>query len=81
MPEEIFYTPQEVADRWKVHPQTIRRVFRDREDVLRTASTAYSGAKRTTFRIPSTVLAAVEKDRSRNWLSVAREGRGSSVQE
>lgn len=61
---ERHYSPQEVAVLWGLHPQSVRRIFRDRPGVM-----VLGSRKRIIVRIPESVLSAVHDERSRGWLA------------
>lgn len=58
--EPTFYTPEEVAKRYKFHPATVRKLFIDEEGVIRLG---HSGTRRRrqyfTLRIPAHVIERV----------------------
>jgi hypothetical protein len=59
-PQEIFYTPAELAKALKVHPETIRKTFRDEPGVLKLGGPTQRGRRaRFTLRIPASVAARV----------------------
>jgi hypothetical protein len=62
---EHFWTPQQIADRWRVSVDTIIRLFEHEPDVLILAQPAAKQKRRyRTIRIPNGVLVRVEKRRS-----------------
>ena len=71
-----FYTPQEIAERWRVSPRTVQRIFQDREGVLIVTDRAYSGAKRRKIRISEAALLRYEQDRSRGFMAEREARRG-----
>jgi hypothetical protein len=64
-PFERHYTPQEVAELWRVDENTVRRIFQDELGVLK-LNTAKRGKRAyVTLRIPGGVLERVYRERSR----------------
>ena len=62
---ERHYTPEEIADLWKVHPETVRRMFIDEPGVFTPGAGQKPGKqKRVTLRIPESVLLRVHLRRS-----------------
>jgi len=61
---ERHYTPAEVATLWGIHPQSVRRIFRDRPGVM-----VLGSRKRIIVRIPESVLIAVHDERSKGFLA------------
>ncbi len=62
---ERHYTPEEIADLWKIHPETVRRIFGEEPGVLNTGAEQKPGKKKkTTLRIPESVLQRVHLRRS-----------------
>lgn len=68
---EKHYTPAEVAALWGIHPQSVRRIFRDRPGVM-----VLGSRKRIIVRIPESVLAAVHDERTRGFLAEFQSRRG-----
>jgi hypothetical protein len=64
---EVFFTPQELAERWKVHPSTIQRIFMDEPGVMKLGRTERRNRKRqyVTLRIPASVALRVYERKSR----------------
>lgn len=61
---ERHYTPEQVAELWGVHPETVRREFAGRPGVLKIGN----GGQRRRYvklRIPESVLNAVHAEMSR----------------
>ena len=60
---ETHYTPEQVAEWWRLDPKSIRRIFRDEEGVLRFGRAVSTRKKRayTTIRIPQSVLDRVHR--------------------
>lgn len=59
--EEKHYRPEELAELWGVHPETVRRLFRNEDGVMKIGnrrSTRYRRAY-TTLRIPASVAERV----------------------
>jgi hypothetical protein len=65
---ERHYTVDEVAKLWGVHPETIRKLFRDCPGVLKIGG-GFGRKKSTreycTLRIPESVVRRVHQERSR----------------
>ena len=62
---ERHYTPEEIADLWKVHPDTVRRMFTEEPGVFIPSAAKTPGKqKRVTLRIPESVLERVHLRRS-----------------
>jgi hypothetical protein len=61
---ERHYSPAEVAALWGIHPQSVRRIFRDRPGVM-----VLGSRKRIIVRIPESVLIAVHEERSKGFLA------------
>ena len=55
-----FWTPQEVADRWKVDVSFVRKLLKDVDGVLRLGQ-----GKHQTIRVPAAVLTQYEQQRMR----------------
>ena len=61
-PVERHYAPSEVAERWSLNVETVRRIFRDEPGVLVFQSAAKKGRRGyKTIRIPESVLDRVHK--------------------
>lgn len=60
---EHFITARELATRWRVHPKTIRKRFRDKPGVIRLANDGPNGGKRgyVSLRIPERLVLAIEQ--------------------
>lgn len=59
---ERHYSPAEIADRWNLDVETIRRLFQSEPGVVALQSPIKKGRRRyTTLRIPETVLERVHK--------------------
>ena len=68
LPEaERYYTPQEIAEMWKVDERTVRRKFIDEPGVLKLGRAISRHHKRSyiTLRIPASVLARYHREHSR----------------
>lgn len=63
-PEEKIWTPQEVAARWGVSVDSVRRLFAGEAGVLRISSVRPDLCQRAKLRIPQSVLERVERQRS-----------------
>jgi hypothetical protein len=64
-PFERQYTPQELAEMWKLDETTIRRLFIDEPGVLKLGNGARRGKRSyTTLRIPESVVTRVYRERS-----------------
>lgn len=62
---EPHYTPEEIADLWKVHPESVRRMFKEEAGVLMIGTGKKPGKQaRTTIRIPQSVLDRVHLRRT-----------------
>ena len=68
---EKHYSPEALAEKWDMHPSTIRRIFRDVDGVLRIGS-----RKRVMQRIPESIAARVHDERSRGFLTELKSSRG-----
>ena len=66
-PHEEHYTVQEIAKKWKVDAETVRRTFIDEEGVLIFGEQDRRDGKRAylTLRIPESVLKRVYTERTR----------------
>lgn len=64
---ERYYTPQEIAEMWKVAERTVRRTFIDQPGVLKLGRAISNRHKRSyvTLRIPASVLARYYREHSR----------------
>lgn len=62
---ERHYSPQELADLWGVDPNTIRRLFQDREGVLKIGTPRRGKRSYTTLRIPESVVEKVYRERTK----------------
>lgn len=63
---ERHFTPQEIADLWRVDENTVRRIFLDEPGVLRLGNLSKRGKRSyVTLRIPATVLERVYRQRTR----------------
>lgn len=65
-PFERHYTPQELAELWRLDESTVRRMFQDEPGVLRIGQTGRR-AKRdyVTLRIPASIAARFYRKRLR----------------
>jgi hypothetical protein len=65
--EEKHYTPQQVAEMWGVSSDTVRRLFHGEDGVLEVAIPRLlkPKKKRTSLRIPASVLCRVHEQWSR----------------
>jgi hypothetical protein len=65
-PMERHYTPQEIADAWKLDTSTIRRIFQDRPGVLRIGKADRRDGKRdyVVLRIPESLVSEVYRKRT-----------------
>lgn len=63
---ERHYTPRQLADRWSLSTDTIRRMFENEPGVLKFGSNGRRGKRRKmTLRIPESVAERVHSERSR----------------
>jgi len=63
---ERHYTVQEVAELWKMSPDTIRKIFRNVPGVLKIGTTERLRKRGyLNLRIPESVLARVHAERSK----------------
>lgn len=62
---EAFYTVKEVAERWKVSPNTVRRAFDGKPGVLRFGKQAKGKRRYQTIRISAGALRTVEQERQK----------------
>lgn len=64
---ERHFTVQEVADAWHLDHDTIRKIFQDRDDVLKIGRLTSRGKTRSyvSLRIPASVLERVYLERTR----------------
>ena len=58
---EPHFTAAEVAEKWKVHPSTVRRICRDRPDVLKIAGPR----GRVVLWIPASTLERIQREGQR----------------
>lgn len=62
---EQHYTPEEIADRWKLHPETVKRMFAEEPGVLSAGAEQKPGKrKKVCLRIPESVLQRVHLRRT-----------------
>jgi hypothetical protein len=61
---ERHYTPEQVAELWGVHPDTVRRLFAGRDDVLKLGTGESSRRRYTILRIPESTLHRVHAEYS-----------------
>lgn len=62
---EKHFTPQYLAKRWGIHPTTVVRWARDREDVLRLGTPGRNGKRtRIELRIPASAAQRIYKERT-----------------
>jgi len=64
-PFERHFTPQELADIWRLDETTIRRIFQDEAGVMKIGKSNRRDGKRDyiTLRIPESVAARVYRER------------------
>jgi len=64
-PFERHFTPQELAEIWRLDETTIRRIFQDQPGVLRLGKANRRDGKRdyVTLRIPESVAARLYQER------------------
>lgn len=63
---ERHFTVLEVSDLWQLHPDTVRKLFRDQPGVLKIGSKERRGKQGyVTLRIPESVLARVHAERTK----------------
>ncbi len=63
---ERHFTVFEVSDLWQLHPDTVRKLFRDQPGVLKIGSKERRGKQGyVTLRIPESVLARVHAERTK----------------
>lgn len=61
-PAERHYSPSEVAERWNLNAETIRRIFQDEPGILVFQSPVKKGRRPyKTIRIPESVLERVHR--------------------
>lgn len=75
---ERHYTPAEIAKLWALSEESVRRLFRDRPDVLRINYAAGLTRKRrryVTLRIPESTLTRVHQERTRGVLAEISGGK------
>ena len=60
---EKHFTPSELAEQWKLSPETIRRLFQDEPGVLKMPNAGGPSGKRRykTLRIPASVAARLHR--------------------
>lgn len=65
--KDQFYTPDEVAQMWKIDVSTARRAFQDEPGVLKLGRTNRRDGKRdyVTLRIPESTLLRVYQEKSK----------------
>jgi hypothetical protein len=62
---ERHYTPRELAETWQLHPETIRRMFKDESGVLKIVGHRRGKREKITIRIPLSVAERVHVAKSR----------------
>jgi hypothetical protein len=62
---ERLLTPQQIADAWQIDCNTVRRIFVDREGVLKLSFPRRGKRKYSTIRIPVSVVEQVRRERSK----------------
>ncbi|MBI4873391.1 MAG: hypothetical protein HY822_02020 [Acidobacteria bacterium] len=63
---DAIYTPTELAERWKLSEQSIRRLFQDEAGVLKIGGGGARGKRAyVTLRIPRAVVERVFQERSK----------------
>lgn len=63
---ERHYTVLEVSDLWQLHPDTVRKLFRDQPGVLKIGHKERRNKQGyVTLRIPESVLARVHSERTK----------------
>lgn len=62
---EPHYTPAQLAELWQVHPETIRRIFKDESGVLKIVNPHRGRREKITLRIPASVAERVHGEKSR----------------
>ncbi|MCL4853373.1 MAG: hypothetical protein KJZ78_18615 [Bryobacteraceae bacterium] len=61
-----MFTPRELAELWQLSEQSIRRLFQDREGVLKIGDSHPRGKRAyVTLRIPASVVQRVFEERTR----------------
>ncbi|HXA67383.1 MAG TPA: hypothetical protein VNV82_19655 [Bryobacteraceae bacterium] len=66
-PFERHFTPQDLADTWKLDETTIRRIFQDEPGVMKVGKANRRDGKRdyVTLRIPESVAERIYRERCR----------------
>lgn len=66
-PFERHWTPQELAEIWKLDTSTVRKIFADEPGVLKVGKSGRRDGRRdyVTLRIPDSVAAKVHRERTR----------------
>ena len=59
-----FWTPQEIATLWKVHVNTVVRIFRDEPGVLALATPRRGKRAYVTLRVPQAVFERIARERT-----------------
>lgn len=62
--DELF-TPKEIAARWKMSVDVVRRIFRTEPGVMELSTVSKRLRRRAEIRIPRQVLERVERERTR----------------
>jgi hypothetical protein len=63
---ERHFTVLEVSELWQLHPDTVRKMFRDQPGVLKIGGKERRGKQGyVTLRIPESVLARVHAERTK----------------
>jgi DNA-binding transcriptional regulator YhcF (GntR family) len=62
--EEKLYSPEQIAERWSLSPDTVRRLFQDEPGVFKLGAPLSTRGKRryVTLRIPESVAARVRRE-------------------
>ncbi len=63
--KDELYTPKEIAARWKMSVDVVRRIFRAEAGILELSAVSKRLRRRTEIRIPRQVLERVERERTR----------------
>jgi hypothetical protein len=63
---ERHFTVLEVSELWQLHPDTVRKMFRDQPGVLKIGGKERRGKQGyVTLRIPESVLARIHAERTK----------------
>jgi hypothetical protein len=67
-PAPVYLTPAELGQRWRKHPSTIRRMFRDHPETLKFGRTGHRYSKReyVELLIPESLVREMERSTLRD---------------